>query len=409
MNKKAANKKASVSFIFATIFIDALGIGLLIPVFPDVLRRFNADPSFVSHYYGYFISLYSLMQLFASPILGSLSDRYGRRPILLVSLFFAALDYLLMAFAPTLTLLFVGRIISGLTGANITVASSYMADISDDSNRAANFGMIGAAFGAGFIVGPGIGGLLVNSGMEAPFIVAAVLNLANGLFGYFILPESLPPEQRRKVELKRLNPFTSLVKAFKTPNTSHYVWIYFFLYLLGQVHPSIWTIYTQYRYQWSTFEVGMSLSFAGVMMAIGQGYLTRIIIPLMGEARALYYGIWLEFLCCVLFAWASEGWMMYAIMLLFSVSCITNPAVQSLVSKDVPSSEQGELQGSLISIASLTAIIGPLLYTELFARFTDNAGLLFPGAPYLASAALAVVTLGIFFLTKNKLHHSTNN
>jgi DHA1 family tetracycline resistance protein-like MFS transporter len=182
------SKSASVRFIFATIFLDALGIGILIPVFPDVIRRFGHDPSFVNHYYGYFISIYALMQFLASPILGSLSDRFGRRPVLLISLLGAGLDYLLMAFAPTLGILFAGRIVSGLTGASMTVASSYMADISDDSNRSANFGMIGAAFGLGFIVGPGLGGLLGHMGHHAPFIAAAVFNLLNFAFGYFILP-----------------------------------------------------------------------------------------------------------------------------------------------------------------------------------------------------------------------------
>ncbi|MCE9598845.1 MAG: MFS transporter, partial [Spirochaetia bacterium] len=210
-----ASNKANVWFIFTTILLDAIGIGLLIPVMPDILRRFTNDPVIVSEYYGYFIGAYAIMQFFASPVLGSLSDRFGRKSILLISLLGAGLDYIFMAFAPTLTLLFIGRIISGLTGASMTVASSYMADISDDKNRSANFGMIGAGWGVGFIAGPMLGGLLAGFGPTAPFLVAAMLNILNFLFGVFVLPESLSLANRRQIQIKNLNPFTSIVKILK--------------------------------------------------------------------------------------------------------------------------------------------------------------------------------------------------
>lgn len=395
-----APSRAAVPFIFTTIFLDALGIGILIPVFPDIIRRFGTDPQFVTHYFGFFISIYALMQFLASPILGSLSDRYGRRPVLLVSLLGAGLDYILMAFAPTMGILFTGRIISGLTGASMTVASSYMADISTDKTRSANFGMIGAAFGLGFIVGPGIGGLLGHQGPQAPFLASAALNLLNFAFGLFILPESLPADSRRPFTAKRLNPFRSLSKILVGSPISLLVWAYALIYLAGQSHPSIWTLYTQHKFGWTAFEVGMSLSFVGVCIAIAQGGLTRVIIPKLGEAKSLRFGLFFYVVGFGLFAFATRGWMMYAIMVVFALSGIAGPSLQSLISKQVPPQEQGELQGSLISIASLTAIAGPLLYTGLFATFTKpGAPVYFPGAAYLAASAICLVCYGLLALS----------
>ncbi len=391
---KNNNRAASLKFIFATIFLDALGIGLLIPVFPDVIRRFSSNPEFVNQYFGFFISIYALMQFLASPVLGSLSDRYGRRIVLLNSLLFAGLDYILMAFAPTLNLLFVGRILSGLTGASMTVASSYMADISDDTNRSANFGMIGAAFGLGFIIGPALGGVIGELGPQAPFLTAAFLNLLNFAFGYFVLPESLPEKHRRKIVISKLNPFSSLLKIIKPSSISILVWVYALINLGGQSHPSIWTLYTQYKFGWSSFQVGLSLSFVGLVIAFSQGYLTRIIIPKLGEAKSILFGNFFYMLGFGLFAFATQGWMMYAIMTIFSLSGVAMPAIQSMISKKIPPQEQGELQGSLISIASLTAIVGPILYTSLFAHFTRaTTPIQFPGISYFAASMICLLAI----------------
>lgn len=388
------NRAASLKFIFATIFLDALGIGLLIPVFPDVIRRFSSNPEFVNQYFGFFISVYALMQFLASPVLGSLSDRYGRRLILLNSLLFAGLDYILMAFAPTLNLLFIGRILSGLTGASMTVASSYMADISDDSNRSANFGMIGAAFGLGFIIGPAIGGVIGELGPQAPFLTAALLNLLNFAFGYFVLPESLSEKHRRQIVISKLNPFSSLLKIIKPSAISILVWVYALINLGGQSHPSIWTLYTQYKFGWSSFQVGLSLSFVGLVIAFSQGYLTRIIIPKLGETKSILFGNFFYVIGFGLFAFATQGWMMYAIMTVFSLSGVAMPAIQSMISKHIPSEEQGELQGSLISISSLTAIIGPILYTSLFAHFTrTTTPIKFPGISYFAASMICLLAI----------------
>lgn len=390
-------KKASTLFIFVAILLETLGFGIVIPVFPDVIRRFSSDPSYVSLHYGIFISLYSLMQFFMSPILGGLSDRFGRRPILLISLVGAAADYLFMALASTLPLLYVGRVISGVTGAGMTVASSYMADVSDDSNRSANFGLIGAAFGLGFVVGPMIGGLLSQYGYAAPFFGAAALNLVGFLFGWLVLPESLPKEKRRKIEVSRLNPFLSLKKVLRPSALLVLFWVYFLIYLAGQSHPSIWTLYTQEKFGWSAREVGLSLSFLGVIIAISQAWLTRVLIPKWGEENSLLIGLVFEVIAFIGFAWAPSGIWMYAVLLLFSISGLAGPALQSLISKDVPSEEQGELQGTLISIASVTSIIGPLIYTGAFSEFTKSkTHFYFPGAPYIVAAIICVVALLLY-------------
>lgn len=389
--------KASVWFIFVTILLDAVGLGLLIPVLPDVIRRFSQDPATVSQTFGLFIGTYALMQFIASPVLGALSDRYGRKPVLLVSLLGAGLDYIFMAFAPSLALLFVGRVISGLTGASMTVASSYMVDISDEKSRSGNFGLIGAAWGLGFITGPLLGGLLGAQGAAAPFLLAALLNLLNFAFGVFVLPESLPKAQRRNVVLARLNPLASVAKVLKPSPIVVLVWIYFLLFLAGNVHPVNWTLYTQTKFGWSAWQVGMSLSFVGLMIAIAQGGLTRLLVPRLGERHSLTIGIVVQLVSFAAFAAASEGWMMYAIMVVFSVSGIAMPALQSIVAKTVPGNEQGELQGSLVALGSVATILSPLYFTYLFVKFTaKDQELYFPGAAYLGAAAICVLTLALW-------------
>lgn len=395
-------RAAAVSFIFVTILLDAVGLGLLIPVLPDVLRRFSSDPTFVSERFGWFIGVYALMQFAASPVLGSLSDRFGRRSILLTSLLGAALDYLFMAFAPTLGLLFLGRLISGLTGATMTVASSYMADVSDDSNRSANFGMIGAAWGLGFIVGPLLGGLLGSLGPKAPFLAAALLNCVNFLYGLAVLPESLPPERRRAVDLRGLNPARSIARILSPSPFVALVWVYFLVFLAGQVHPVNWTLYTQTKFQWTSWQVGLSLSFVGVMIAAGHGWLTRLLVPRLGEERALTVGLCVNGLSFALFGLAARGWMMYAVALLFAVSGITMPALQSILARHTPPGRQGELQGSLVALGSLSSILAPLLFTRLFVHFTKpGAPVYFPGAAYLGASAIVWATLGLRRLTRS--------
>lgn len=389
-------RKAAVSFIFVTILLDAVGLGLLIPVLPDVLRRFSSDHAVVSEYFGYFIGVYAFMQFAASPVLGALSDRFGRRSILLSSLLGAGLDYIFMAFAPTLSLLFLGRMIAGLTGASMTVASSYMADISDNDNRSANFGMIGAAWGVGFILGPLMGGLLGTLGPKAPFLAAAALNLVNFVYGLLLLPESLPPEKRRHVELKSLNPLRSVWRVLKASEYVGLIWIYFLVFLAGQIHPVNWTLYTETKFGWTPWQVGLSLSFVGVTIAFAQGFLTRKIVPRLGERRALTTGLFISTTAFLLFGLAPSGWMMYAVTAYFSLSGITMPSLQSLLAKHTPSNRQGELQGSLVAIGSVACIVAPLLFTRLFVHFTaPGAPVYFPGAAYVGASCIGALALVI--------------
>lgn len=385
--------KASVRFIFATIFLDVVGIGLIIPTLPEVIRRFGHSESFVNDYYGIFISVYAFMQLIMSPLLGALSDRYGRRPILLVSLLGAAFDYLLMAFAPNLTVLFIGRVISGLTGASMTVATSYIADVSDDSNRAANFGMIGAAFGLGFIFGPLLGGVLGSFGAHYPFLAAALLNLANFAFGYFVLPESLPPTERRQVQLKRLNPLTGLLHAFSRPGILVLVWIHFFFQISGQVYPSIWTLFVQHKFSWDAFAVGLSLSVVGISSAFVQGVLTRVLTPKLGEHRAAFVGLLIQAVSMLAFAFISTSWLLYPVIVLSCFAGLAGPSIQALLTQRVPMNEQGELQGSLTSVTSLAAILSPLIYTQCLDIGIQS--MQFPGLPFLVAAGLGLVSLGL--------------
>lgn len=399
----SAASRSSVWFIVITNFLDSVGIGLLIPVMPDVLRRFTSSPDTVSRLFGYFIGVYALMQFIASPVLGTISDRFGRKPILLISLLGAGLDYIFMAIAPTLPLLFIGRIISGLTGASMTVASSYIADISDDANRSSNFGLIGAAWGLGFIAGPLVGGLCSAYGATAPFVIAAALNLLNFAFGLLVLPESLPKHLRRKINLAKLNPLTSIAKVVKPSPIAAFVYVYFLLFLAGNVHAVNWTLYTQRKFNWTTWEVGLSLSFVGVIIAVAQGGLTRIVIPRMGEYRALVMGIVVYGLTFLFMSLATAGWQMYGILLFSGISGATMPALQSILSKSVTPNEQGELQGNLVALGSLAAILAPFLYSELFVAFTEaSAPVYFPGAAYMGAAAICFLALAIVAARKNR-------
>jgi MFS transporter, DHA1 family, tetracycline resistance protein len=382
-------RKASILFIFATIAIDAIGLGIVIPVLPDVIRRFMTDEQSVSRAYGMFIATYAALQFLASPWLGSLSDRYGRRPVLLFSLLGAAVDYLFMAFAPTLPLLWIGRVISGLSGASYTVASAYIADISDDSNRSKNFGAIGAGFGLGFILGPAIGGLIAGYGPQYAFIAAGAFNLLNFLFGYFVLPESLPPEKRRAVTRESLDPFRALGKVLGEPALRALIVVNTLIHFGGQTHPSIWTLYTQHRYGWTAAQVGISLTVVGVLNAATQGGLTGWLVKKWGERRILVVGSLFQAFFFAMFGFASESWMLYAVLIFSSPLWSVGPALQSLISREVAPERQGELQGAVMSLISLTAITNPLIMTMLFAATSDRSSAwYFPGSPYVLAGIL---------------------
>ena len=383
------NRKASILFIFITLALDAIGLGIIIPVLPDVIRKFISDPAQSAKIYGYFIATFSLFMFISSPLLGKLSDRFGRRPILLVSLLGAAVDYIFMAFAPTLSLLFLGRFISGVCGASFTVASAYIADISDDSNRSKNFGMIGAGFGLGFILGPVIGGFLGSKGLQYPFIAAAVFNFLNFLFGLLILPESLPQEKRRAINWKQLNPLRSFNIFSRFPEIVVLVVVYTLLCLAHQTHPSMWTIYTEHRFGWSPAQVGISLTIVGVLSAFSQGYLTGVLVKKFGEKKIITWGLLGEAISFTLFGLVFTGFQMYAVLIVSCLFWASHPALQSLISHQVSANEQGELQGALMSLNSLTSIINPLIMTSLFAVTSVRGSSIYvPGSPYILSGVL---------------------
>jgi DHA1 family tetracycline resistance protein-like MFS transporter len=388
----AQQRNPALIFIFITLLIDVTGLGIIIPVIPGLIKELTGgSTSDAATYGGWLISSYAVMQFFFAPILGGLSDRFGRRPILLASLFGFGLDYLFVAFAPTIGWLFVGRIIAGILGASFTTAGAYIADISTPENRGQNFGIIGAAFGLGFIVGPVIGGLLGGLGTRIPFMVAAGLALLNWLYGYFILPESLKPENRRRFEWTRANPVGTLIKLFDYPVIAGLFIALALVYISAHAVQSNWSYYTIEKFQWTEALIGISLGVVGVVSAIVQGGLIRIIIPKLGNERSVYFGLGLYAVGLVLYAFASQGWMMYAITVVYCFGGIAGPALQGIMSGVVPPNAQGELQGGFTSMMSITSIFGPLVMNGLFAYFTTSeAPFYFPGAAMLLGAVLTL-------------------
>lgn len=388
-------RKPALGFIFVTLALDILGIGLIIPILPRLVESFEGgNVAAASNTVGMLAALYSLMQFVCAPILGSLSDRFGRRPVILASLLGSGLDYFLLAFAPNLGWFFVGRILAGVTGANFAAATAYIANISPPEKRAANFGMIGAAFGLGFILGPALGGVLGNVGLRVPFLVAGGLTLLNWLYGWFVLPESLSPANRRTFSWTRSNPVGSLLDLRRYPMVFGLAGTYFLIYLAHQVLPSTWVLYTSYRYNWTVGQTGVSLAIVGLTAAIVQGGLTRVIVPRLGEEKAATLGLAIAALSYAGYGLATEGWMIYAILAVGSLGGITGPAVQGLISRGVGADEQGGVQGSLASLGSVAGIIGPPLATGLFAYFIGRRAVAhLPGAAFFFSAVLTIGAL----------------
>ncbi len=379
-------------FIFITVLLDVIGLGIIIPVIPALIMELTGEGlSRASIYGGWLLFVYSLMQFLCAPIVGSLSDRFGRRPVLLLSLTGFGLDYILMGLAPTIGWLFLGRFLAGITGASTVTASAYIADVSPSDKRAQNFGLIGAAFGLGFIIGPVIGGLLGEYGARIPFFAAAGLTLLNVLYGFFILPESLPPEERRAFAWSRANPLGTLQEMRKYPVLVGLAGALVLLYLSSHATQSTWTFYTMEKFDWSEREVGYSLGFVGLMVAIVQGGLTRVLIPRIGPRRAIFVGFTLYIIGFLGFAFADAGWMMFAWVVPFSLGGLAGPALQGIMSNQVPKNSQGELQGAITGLVSLSAIVGPPVMTYLFGYFTsDAAPFYFPGAPFLTGALLVL-------------------
>ncbi|MBL1409020.1 TCR/Tet family MFS transporter [Sphingobacterium faecale] len=394
---KTKSTKATIGFIFITLLIDITGWGIILPVVPKLIKELiHGDISEAATYGGWLAFVYAFTQFICSPIVGNLSDQYGRRPIILISLFGFAIDYIFLAFAPSIGWLFLGRVIAGVTGASMSTASAYIADISTDENRTKNFGMIGAALGLGFIIGPVIGGGLGHYGARVPFYTAAVLCFLNFLYGYFVLPESLSPERRRSFEWKRANPIGSFKFLTRHPQITGLVTALFLTYIGLHAVQSNWHFFTMYQFGWTERTVGLSLGLLGLCLGLVQGVLIRWTIPRLGEQRSIYYGLSFYAVGLLLFAFAGQGWMMFIFLLPYSLGGICGPALQSVITKNVPANEQGELQGALTSLASATAIIGPPIMTHLFYYFTQgNAPFIFAGAPFLLAFILIAISVTI--------------
>ena len=386
-------RRPAVPFILITLFLDVLGVGLIIPILPKLIEELSGgNVPAASATFGALAALYSAMQFLFSPVLGSLSDRFGRRPVILFSLLGSGLDYVLLAMAPTLPWFFLGRLISGITGANITAASAYIADVTSPDKRAQNFGLIGAAFGLGFIAGPALGGLLGNVGLRIPFLVAAGLTLLNWVYGLVVLPESLPEAQRRPFSWARANPIGSLVALKRFPIVLSLTATFFLLHTAQNGLHSTWVLYTSHRYGWDTRAVGLSLAVVGVMAMIVQGGLVRAVIPWLGERRAMLAGLAISIGSMTGYGLATQGWMIYAILAVGSLGMISGPAAQGLISRQVPLNEQGAVQGALGSLASLSGIVGPPLGAGLFGFFiSERAPIYLPGAGFFCSAFLMVM------------------
>ena len=403
---KKSKKQAAVGFIFITVLLDVIGWGIIIPVVPNLIKELiNGDISEAAKYGGWLTFAYAITQFIFAPVIGNLSDKYGRRPVLLISLIGFSLDFLLLAYAPTIIWLFIGRILSGITGASFTTASAYIADISTNENRAKNFGLMGAAFGLGFIIGPVLGGLLGQFGTRVPFIAAAILCMLNFLYGYFILPESLDKDKRRPFELKRANPIGAFLHLKKYPNLIGLVLAIFILYVGSHAVQSNWNYFTMYLFNWDEKMVGISLGIIGLLVGIVQGGLIRWINPKIGNVKSIYFGLALYTIGMFLFAFATESWMMFVFLIPYCLGGIAGPALQAVVSEQVDPSEQGEIQGTLTSLMSASSIVGPPMMASVFYYFThDEAPFLFPGAPFVLGGFLMLISTVLAFRTLKKNH-----
>lgn len=399
-------KKSTLGFIFITILIDCIGFGIIIPVLPDLIKEISGKSlADASEYGGLLLVAYSIAQFIFAPIVGGLSDKYGRRPILLISLLGLGIDYIFLSFAPTLAWLFVGRIIAGITGASFTTAMAYIADISTPEKKAQNFGMVGVAFGIGFIIGPLIGGLVSEMGLRVPFMISAGLALLNWLYGYFILPESLSIENRREFSWKRANPIGSLQSVSKYPAIIGLVVALLLLYIASHSVQSNWGYYVKEKFSWDPKMIGYSLTVVGIAVSIVQGGLIRIVIPKIGSKNAIMLGLSLYAIGFACFAFAPNGLMMMIFILPYCLAGIGNPAMQTIISNQVPDNAQGEIQGIVTSMQSLGAIIGPFLMAFIFAYFIDKHNdIYFPGAPFILSSILALIALFIAIGALRKHH-----
>jgi MFS transporter, DHA1 family, tetracycline resistance protein len=392
------------AFIFVTVLLDSIGFGIIMPVVPQLIMDVSGDTlTNAARISGYLMFAFAGMQFVSSPVLGNLSDRFGRRPVLLCSLLAMVVNYLLMGWAPTLFWLFVGRIIGGVSASTYGIAMAYVADTFAPEKRAQYFALLGAGFGAGFIIGPAIGGFLGEYGTRMPFYAAACLTSINVIYGYFILPESLKGDNRRAFSIARANPLGAFNQLWKYPGVMALVVVYF-TYMLGHFSlPSIWAFFTIEKFDWSPRDIGISLSAIGVAMIIVQAFLIRRVLPVWGPTKTAVVGLVATTLSFIGYAFVPYGWMMYPIIAVGALQGFVVPSVQSIMSARVPANAQGELQGAIGSMSGLVAILSPPFMTQLFAYYSSGEGhIYFPGAPFVASAFFTVLALTLLLRTVNR-------
>lgn len=391
----------AIGFIFVTLLIDVIGFGIIIPVMPNLIQSMTGGSiSEAAQTGGWLLASYAITQFLFAPIVGGLSDRFGRRPVLLAALFGFTIDYLFLAYAPTIGWLFAGRIIAGVMGASFTTAGAYVADISTNENRAQNFGFVGATFGLGFIVGPLIGGVLGDLGPRVPFFVTAGLTAVNFIYGLLFLPESLKPENRRPFEWKRANPLGTMISVMRYKGVAGLFASLAMLSVAAHAVQSNWAYYTIEKFHWTPTLIGISLAVVGFMFAGVQGGLIRVAIPRLGQQRAAYLGLLLYAAGFFLYAFATQSWMMFAITVVYCLGGIAGPALQSIMSAEIPPNAQGELQAAFTGLMSLCSVFGPLLMNSLFAYFVSTAApVYFPGAAMLLGGVMALVSCWMCYQT----------
>ncbi|WP_375279917.1 TCR/Tet family MFS transporter [Pseudooctadecabacter sp.] len=393
----APQRRRAITFILVTLTLDAMGIGLILPVMPDLIREVEGGTlGRAALWGGILATTFAVMQFIFGPILGSLSDRYGRRSVLLISLLVMTVDYLVMAVAGSIWLLFLTRVIGGITAATQSTAAAFIADISKPEEKSANFGLIGAAFGVGFVLGPVIGGLLGELGTRAPFYAAAALGALNLVFGYYVLPETVTDSIRRPFLWRRANPFGAFRALSQLDGLRRLIFLVFLYEFAFIVYPATWAYFTKEAFGWSPGMVGASLALFGIGIAIVQGALIRPALKRFGERGTIIYGIAFNFTAFVLLTIITTGWVALAFIPITALGAVVTPALQGLMSQRAGDDQQGELQGVIASAKSIAMIFSPLVMTQLFWMFTNDTGLYFPGAAFALSAAIMIVCMITF-------------
>ena len=421
-----ATGKSAFFFIFVTILLNMIGFGVIMPVMPKLIMQLTGEGvAHAAQWGGYLSVVYAVMQFFCMPVVGGLSDRFGRRPVMLTSLAAYSFDFFVMAIAPTIGVILIARILSGAFAATFSTANAFIADISPPEKRAANFGLVGAAFGVGFMIGPGIGGFLgEHFGPRAPFFFVGAIGAINFLFGLIAMPETLAPENRRPFDWRRANALGNFKQFAQYPIMLPIATVLFFGQLAHWTYPSIWAYYSIEKFNWTQAAIGASLMYMALLSGLVQGGLTRIAIPKLGERRAALFAMSVTACAYLLFALADKGWMIYAILTFSALGGLAQPALQGIMSRTMPSNAQGELQGAIAALNSLTMIFSPLIMTQMFSAFSSpgepftlfgvtilphGAPFYFPGAPLVLAFCFELFALALLFKAFRKIQRPREN